>query len=80
MHRLFGPEMSGDQRSSNQDEKEGDKNGDRSKKDASPAFGETPAFCLVLVFTGATGEQGWLGWVWIVGIHALIASLNAAFG
>lgn len=79
-HCILGPEMSGNQDCGDQDEKKGDKNGDRSEKNASATLGEAATFWLVLVFAGAAGEQGWLGWVWIVGVHALIASLNAAFG
>jgi len=73
------PIAAADQCDSGEDNDQWGKNGEGSDEGAATQGGEVVRFCGVrLFFLGTAGEQGGLGWCWIVGIHALIQSLNGA--
>jgi len=75
-HGFAGPVTSADGCCGNQDEDERNEDDDGSEKNAA-ACGEIAGFSVLHGLVEiAPGNQGRLGWVWIVGVHALIQSLN----
>ena len=74
---VAGPVASADEGGDGEEDDKRDGNGDDAEKIAAEACGEVALGGGILVGEAA-GEQSRIGWNWIVGVHVLIQSLNAA--
>lgn len=77
VHGLTRPEAAPDEGGGYEKNRKGKENGESSEEDAAASCDEITSCGVWRRVRGVSGKQCPFGWGWIVGIHALVQSLNA---